>query len=606
MAVDKSIINLIDNDVDYELVHAFVDGEYVESINNNHDNLDIKLELFTDSSFVFINLADGYRFKMPYKPSKIDYKIAKNRIQMEVGDSILTVSNENKNPYLKQDDAWYIYGYEWLMCHLLNEDYINNNGLERITPNKYEFTKEHPYGDLKFKEGFDCYFFDIKIKDDNNMIERPYYNIGIVKVKDDASNFNLFVLKSKENRADLIKEIITNFTFINRVGVAKNYFYYENPKDDPDWSDETKAFFHKIQERQYCNWGVFSYSIPADANSLKETDENYQKFYNNSLKVKNEIEAKWQHIYDIYPTYNHLGKGKNELHYFPLDMARKLAGGNGFNNKPVLQFSYQYTTNNNLCFEQLTPMFEIMQGKWDEFFKKLALDIKAYGKPMLFRLNNEMNTDWTSYSGIMTLLDPDIFVMTWQRLYNIFKENKVDNVIWIWNPIAVTCPYCNWGEDLCYFPGIDYMQLLGGTNYEFNNYKAEEASQKIKSFEECYQYLFNKNAKSFSTNFKVILSEFACGSGGETTGELGRNRHVQAMWVKDMFDNFTSENPADYIKQIRGAIWFNCNDYDGDKIMNRLIISNRPTSPNENYDDLVETMEEFKNGFIKQERRNKL
>lgn len=114
-------------------------------------------------------------------------------------------------------------------------------------------------------------------------------------------------------------------------------------------------------------------------------------------------------------------------------------------------------------------MFDILRGRHDEAFRRLAKDIKAYGKPVLFRLNNEMNTDWTSYCGMITLLDPDIFVMTWQRLYDIFEEEGVDNCIWIWNPIADSCPYSSWGEDLCYNPGTEYFQLLGATSYEMNN-----------------------------------------------------------------------------------------------------------------------------------------
>ena len=61
-------------------------------------------------------------------------------------------------------------------------------------------------------------------------------------------------------------------------------------------------------------------------------------------------------------------------------------------------------------------MFDILRGVYDEDFRKLASAIKAYGYPVLFRLNNEMNTDWTSYCGMMTLCDPEIFILTWRYL----------------------------------------------------------------------------------------------------------------------------------------------------------------------------------------------
>ena len=63
--------------------------------------------------------------------------------------------------------------------------------------------------------------------------------------------------------------------------------------------------------------------------------------------------------------------------------------------------------------------------------EKQQYDPKEYHHPILFRLNNEMNTDWTSYAGIITLLDPDIFIASWKRLYEIFQQEQVDNCIWI-------------------------------------------------------------------------------------------------------------------------------------------------------------------------------
>ena len=60
--------------------------------------------------------------------------------------------------------------------------------------------------------------------------------------------------------------------------------------------------------------------------------------------------------------------------------------------------------------------------------------------------------------------------------------------------------------------------------------------------------------------------------------------------------------PADYIKQIRGAVWFNANDYVGNVISNRLQLVARPSS-SEKYDDLADTMAAFQKGFADQDAR---
>ena len=581
---------------DVKMAKVFRNGSYVDEFSSFSSRHDIKMEIYNDSKMRFVNLANGYALTIPSKNVTVDYNIAKYRVQMEFDDSILSLSFESSNPYTSLSTPWYTYGSEWLMEHLMNESFITNNGLERTIPMGYKFSASNPYGDLEFKDGYDCYFFGIKIKDPNNQIDRPYYNIAVVRQKNDPKNFILLVMKSKTEKSQVMYDLVTSYSRITSKGTARNYFYSEKATPNPNWDSETSAFFNKLLTTEYVNWGVFTYSLPGDENGLHPGQTNYDNVLRNSKYVQNLIETAWNHKYEIFPTYTHLRDA------FPVEMAGELAGGNGFDDKPVLQFTFQYTTNNNLVGQELTPMFDIMRGNYDEKFRALARGIKEYGKPVLFRLNNEMNTDWTSYCGMMTLLDPDIFTMTWRRLYDICEEVGCTNMIWIWNPISKSCPYSSWGEDLCYFPGFDYVQLLGGTSYEFNNYSAQTAAAEIKSFRTLYQELFTKNCKSFSTEWKLIISEFACGSGGAYSGVEGRNAKVQAQWVTEMFEEMNAATPADYIKQIRGAVWFNANDYVGNVISNRLQLVARPSS-SEKYDDLADTMAAFQKGFADQDAR---
>jgi aspartate/tyrosine/aromatic aminotransferase len=73
--------------------------------------------------------------------------------------------------------------------------------------------------------------------------------------------------------------------------------------------------------------------------------------------------------------------------------------------------------------------------------------------------------------------------MTWERMASIFKEVGADNILYIFNPTGKTFPYCNWGEDLCFLPSLEYVQILGLTYYEYNNYFDEDP----RSFFELYE-----------------------------------------------------------------------------------------------------------------------
>ena len=242
-------------------------------------------------------------------------------------------------------------------------------------------------------------------------------------------------------------------------------------------------------------------------------------------------------------------------------------------------------------------MFDVLRGKFDDFFASLARDVKSYEQPVLFRLNNEMNTDWTSYCGMVTLLDPDIFIMTWQKLYKIFEKEGVNNAIWIFNPIARSTPYSNWGDMLNFMPGEDYVQMLGLTSYEMGN-----DAENYRSFYDHYTELYQRNTPYFD-QYPAIISEFAAGSGGEVmmnydtnqyeATEPMRNKDLQAKWVQEMFTYFNAEDKSQYpfVKNIKAAIWFSTNDVvvlnDETKITNYLKLD----------DALIGTLAAFKEGL---------
>ena len=591
MFVDEE--NGFNSSADVTGARFFLNGEYYNKLSKVGSRQDVKLELYNGQAARMVNVSAGMEFTIPTSESvKADYTIAKYRTQYEFGDSILTFSANGNNPYTALSNAWYVYVNEWAIRHLVNPKYYDNNGLTLLNDLSFEVTPvgengksdgERTYptvknGDLEMRSGYEIYRFDIQINDvEDGEVERPFYNIGIIHETNDVKNFGLFVMKSKSNKAEMMDKIMMSYKKISPKGITRNYFENKDPVQEPQWNEETKAFFNQFMTQTSKSWGVFSYSMPGDESSLDPANYNYKQHLNWSKDIQKFIEeTAWGgKKYDVYMTYTHLGSGPiqddpnaehyadgydDNRHHFPLEMAKELAGGNGVNGKPVLEFTYQYTTNNNLVDQEVTPMFDIMRGKYDKYFERLARDIKAYGKPVMFRLNNEMNTDWTSYSGIMNLLDPDIFTMTWQRLYKIFLAQGCDNVIWVWNPIADSCPYSGWGEDLCYFPGFEYVQLLGGTNYEATNDRNQ-----FQTFRERYESLYNKN-KTYFEKWGMIIGEFACGSGGDYTGALGRNRDLQEQWVTGMFEELNAENPAPYAQQIKGLIWFNCNDYAGDNV----------------------------------------
>ncbi len=511
---------------------------------------DCKQIFYNATSARVVNLADGYAITLPYTDFKADYSLSELRSRYESDEFVLNISKENKNPYGNTAGSWNTYLTEWLNRFVADDSFLSSNNISRVRATSESTSKLSGYTVLNY---------DLYINDSEN-IAMPYYHIAIIRKTTDYINFHILVMKATTNSYAKMDQIVKSFKSIAAVGGEatneKVAFECEVPEY---WSDETKAYYNKLQTQSATDWGFFSASMVDNGDSSYTTNGN---------KIQSEydrLSTALDYDYEIMPTYTHIA-WYNNTNEFPAEHAARFAGGNGFNGKPVLQLTYQFTTSNNVNLSGYTPMFDILRGDYEEQFRRLARDIKAYDKPILFRLNNEMNTDWTSYSGIVTLLDPDIYIMTWEYLYDIFLEEGVDNCIWIFNPIAVTTPYCDWGEYLNFMPDPDYVQVLGLTSYEMGN------GTTLKSFEDHYRQLYEKNTPYYD-NYPWIISEFGAGAGGEKaynwstsswdTTTAGRNHAQQAQWVTDMFECFKHRDEAGYefVKNIKGAVWFSCNDY---------------------------------------------
>ncbi len=515
-----------------------------------------------------VNNPEGYAITLPGNDIKYDFSLSAIRCKFFNDDYCLTVTSESSNPYGNNANGWNIYNTEWLSRYIANDSYLTANTLMRTAQTK-------TYTDLI--DGFEATVYCIKINNDAG-IEMPYYTIAVIKRPTEYVQFYLLVLKSKQKMNDDMLDIVSSFSEITKLGKSANTQNAYELKYEENWNDETKAYFDKIMQQDTVDWGFYHLNLEPRSSS---------QYFANQKKI-----AEWlnwsvtnlDYSAAIYPTYTHIGFGSSRSQ-FPTDQAKEFAGGNGFNGKPVLQMSYQFTTSNNVSLDGYTPMFDILRGKYDDQFRSIAKQIKAYGAPVWFRLNNEMNSDWVSYCGIVTLLDPDIFIMTWQRMYDIFIEEGVDNCIFVFNPIAVDVPYSSWGNYLNYFPGADYCQAYGLTYYEMIN-NAPNEKVTYKTFKEMYTYLYDKSMPYFD-KYPWVIGEFGCASGGEAYYDwginnyvstvLGRNADQQAQWITDMFTYLEdmSAPESEFISRLKYAVWFSVNDYAADgRITNYLDISN--------------------------------
>lgn len=302
-------------------------------------------------------------------------------------------------------------------------------------------------------------------------------------------------------------------------GISQNYTDYQ-PVENPHWSKETKAYYEKLCNSDKLEWGIF---IPQGVRDMK---------HERVTEIEKKIDYKFT--------------GMIEYIYFEEDFPVEGMQA-AYDDNKIVELTLQTATVMNEDLNGYCPVFDILDGRKDEHIRVLARQAKEFGHPFLFRLNNEMNSDWTSYCGSVLLNDPSLYVQLWQRFYDIFEEEGVDNAIWVFNPNNLTFPPCGYNDPMAYYPGNEYVHVFGVTAYNTGTYYAEEFGEKWREFEELYDETENAFQGIYG-KFPWIITEFASSSiGGD-----------KVQWIKNMF-SVLHKYP-----NIKMAFWFNSADWDPD------------------------------------------
>ena len=103
---------------------------------------------------------------------------------------------------------------------------------------------------------------------------------------------------------------------------------------------------------------------------------------------------------------------------------------------------------------------DIAQGRYDEYFRSEADQVRGLGITVMLRFAHEMNltsSDWGPGKAGNT---PSGYVEAWRHIVTIFRQEGADNVKWVW------APNVDYGGRpfTQFFPGdewVDYVALDG-------------------------------------------------------------------------------------------------------------------------------------------------
>ena len=281
------------------------------------------------------------------------------------------------------------------------------------------------------------------------------------------------------------------------------------------WSEETKAVYLRyFSQDSPLTWGIFEPSAPNDFEKLDE------------------LEKTLEYQFDFLLCYKHFHRnGLPETYVEALENAKK--------RNRILELTLQTRFQ-----EEGNMVYDILNGEFDQYLEDFAGAIRDTKQPVLFRLCNEMNGDWCAFSAFHTSRDTEIFRRLYQYVFQRFEEaGALPYVIWVWNPNERSFPQYDWNHAFRYYPGDQYVDIIGLTGYNTGTYYEGE---EWRSFREIYEPIYREAVQNFDK--PLMITEFASSSvGGD-----------KAQWIREMFEEIQNYD------RIKVAIWWSGRDLDAE------------------------------------------
>lgn len=128
--------------------------------------------------------------------------------------------------------------------------------------------------------------------------------------------------------------------------------------------------------------------------------------------------------------------------------------------------------------EPLYTLQNIITGQFDEDLRSWCASARDFATPLLVEYGTEVNGEWFSWNGIWNGAgqsdgygDPDKpdgaerFRDAYRHIIQICRNEGANNVIWAFHLNANDCPDEEWNAFENYYPGDDYIDWIGISNY---------------------------------------------------------------------------------------------------------------------------------------------
>lgn len=198
--------------------------------------------------------------------------------------------------------------------------------------------------------------------------------------------------------------------------------------------------------------------------------------------------------------------------------------------------------------EVTIPYERILNGEYDRYLTHMANEIKKWNHPLIIRFAQEINLDRYHWGGTLEQFNfesPNRYIQMFRYVVNLFKQHHVDQVLWAFCPNVDSVPNQPWNTPSHYYPGNEYIDILGmdGYNWNITPEIAKERNQAWTkpwiSFEELFGHLY-EDLKKLAPHKPILVFE---------TSSVDRAGNQNSTWIKEAIHTAKKWN-------LLGIIWF--------------------------------------------------
>ncbi|MDD5594517.1 MAG: glycosyl hydrolase, partial [Candidatus Margulisbacteria bacterium] len=133
---------------------------------------------------------------------------------------------------------------------------------------------------------------------------------------------------------------------------------------------------------------------------------------------------------------------------------------------PFIRLMLRSSEQNNVA-EPTFTLDRIIGGEFDEDLRAWARSAKEFKTPLLAEYGTEVNGKWFPWNGIWNdkAAGPEKFKQAYRHIVQIMREEKADNVLWVFHVNDRDDPAQAWNRFENYYPGDEWIDWLGLSVY---------------------------------------------------------------------------------------------------------------------------------------------